>query len=213
MCNGKRPLSIWLLVLLASVSLSALAADCFQPSPNFARQKDAYYNLVSPDSVPVKDQKQMVALASALGQHLSGQGHRVECLGSEKAPRLNYVDTQVQADVQASLAEGLVLRSDFTNLKTKVKQADKWAFWGAAAVFNFVKLGEGHYAFVQKLRHRRQAVNSTAQNADQTTGLVTGSGLEEMFVDIQFFDKTLELTIDRYINGFYYATDRLTLGR
>lgn len=219
----------FVLLLGCVLALSAHSRECFELSPNFLSQGDEYYDLEAGYPVPLADQKQFIALASQLDGDLAGVGHKVECLGSEKNPRLSYQDTEVKAKITSRLAEGMRIHAELRDQRAKTIKGQSLAFLGNVPSFQFFNYGNRHFSFSQKMRHKlmpganlvedaeAKADREKAAKADkkETGGKspLGGNRLEELIVDVQFTGTGVLVRIDHYANGLYYATENLELSR
>lgn len=192
------------LVSLAFIGLACptQAYECFSPSPRFSQQQNTYYQLEAPTPVAAADKNAFQQAVAQLPNRLMGEGQRMECVGTEKNPRVTHQGVKIRAQLVGTDQAALKLQMEFEDLKNRDTQVETWLLLGKDAVFNFKNQGQGRYFFIQKARLRNAA---SSQDAPKTS-------LQESEVSVQFTGNGVNLTINRFNNGVYTGQDVVRLG-
>lgn len=179
---------------LVCVSGSALASvACFQPSPRFAAQGDAYWQINPLVNGPIAGKQALLKQLEPLAGRINGALRREDCSGAENQPQVKSVNASVKGTLVVE-QDGVKLQLSVTDLKDKTIKEERLEFLGRSPTVAFNTGAQGEFTLVQKLR-------ANAKPGDKI------SLLREAEYSLLIDKKHLRIRAVHFANGLTYAEE------
>lgn len=172
-------------LLLCLVSLSVLAVECEEVSPNLKQDEDLYFDIVGAESLTRTQSSRIKKLLKLIGGRWQGVGTRAYCVENKK----RVFSYKLKADVEQNSDGKLIFRVNSLENQTKSLRDETFKFLGAGNQYHITKLTEDSIGLYTKYRR---------PNANRKTTV-----LIEEIVEINGDKKSLNLNITQYLNGYF----------
>jgi hypothetical protein len=187
-------------VFLCSVFLTntAIAASCYDPSPNLADQGDEYYNLERPIALSNAEQNQIKFLFEQLRGNWAGQGTHTECFGLDSAPEERVSNVKLNLKTESNDPLHIAFNAEVKNMDNGVTTPERVDLIGQNPLFSFDVIADNHITFSEKYR---SASGVAKQSKKRLTRLI------ENIYEIKLTGNQLHFIKYYYLNGVYVAKD------
>ncbi|MEM9255209.1 MAG: hypothetical protein AAGA91_07165 [Pseudomonadota bacterium] len=177
--------------------LSALADDCFQPSPNRALQGDDYYSVARSDDPTDETLEQLNQFIDDIEGDWEGPGFIIECFGNSNSPDARGTDAEIDAKIASATQGAFRIDYEVKRLDDKTRKLENITLDVSASNQTFSVTGSS--AIVSEKFRIRNANGS--------------SRLMERIIDMSHLGNSLEVQVTLYVNGYLSATQSWQLRR
>ncbi len=191
--------------LLLAIVISILAlntangANCYQPSLQFNKLNDEYYDIGLVRKLSKQDKKNINDFFQNISGRWRGDFFVIECEGSEKKPRAVSKKGRVLSEIRYEPEGVLIIEGDIDYTTEKSASSRKIKTLGWDSIFTLKQINKEGYEFTEKFRK----------------GAIGGGAplVEHLFRITMEGDKKLNIIQTIYYNGFYSIEESWTLSK